>query len=527
MSRLRIGLLSLFVILSFLSFFNTFTRSFSINADKASQLEATKSFSQGLGLTVESVDLHDLAKSKRKPLIGWPPGYSLLLLALTPVTTDFIVATNLLNIFFLLLYLIISYLILRILNIPYECMLLFYAFTIVTNQPILTLTTTDLISFVCFLGLFYLLIHAFKYQTGSWGFFCVIGILGFSAVFVKYNFLGFVFLFPLSFILLGWVQKKKRFIYGGILSGVIMGMFVSGFLIYQKFFTGHYTYLSAYASGGWHFDNLRDFSPFLFELLFARDPFKVFPFELPILIRSLPLLFTIATLLAILLIFIYRLRKVYFERSLNENALTFLFGSAISYMNAGMLFYLSITSPAQDGHWTYVEEFRYYAPACFFFLIFILMGASRQAPALKKMAVVVLVLSVIFGVANKIYKITTYGYAAAFDRNKLSLSSKYDDQVKMLNKVKEIVDKDLNVPVVYGDASSNQRFMSLAGAHTVWEFSDFVKMDSLASSGPVVVLIGTFSDDNADVAKFIDEHKFKEVYTEGDVKLFERDLNLP
>ena len=52
---------------------------FSIQGDKAFQLVAAKNLLDGHGLTFNYVSLNDLSTEKFSPLIGWPPGYSLVL----------------------------------------------------------------------------------------------------------------------------------------------------------------------------------------------------------------------------------------------------------------------------------------------------------------------------------------------------------------------------------------------------------------------------------------------------------------
>jgi hypothetical protein len=50
-----------------------------IGGDKAYQLVATKNFMSGNGFTINQVFASDLSAEQFLPLVGWPPGYPLLL----------------------------------------------------------------------------------------------------------------------------------------------------------------------------------------------------------------------------------------------------------------------------------------------------------------------------------------------------------------------------------------------------------------------------------------------------------------
>jgi len=510
------------ILVAFCSFFNQFTRCFAINSDKAAQLEATANLSSGLGLTIESVDLHDLSKTNREPLIGWPPGYSVLLLAMDVITDNYLLSTHLLNIAFLVFYLVISYLILEILKIEFVGKIFFYLFTIVTTQPILTLTTTDLIAFDIFLLLFYLLLGVFTYKITNPAMFVLIAFLGFTSVFVKYNFLPFVFLFPVFFIALGWFNSDRKQIKFGIISGAIMAMLVFGFLFYQKIATGHYTYLGAYASAKrLYFENFASHSPFIFEFLFVRDPFKILPFNVPVYFAWIPSILTLGGILICVMVSWRALKKSYVSKTISSEKLTIVFGTIVILVNVLMLYYLSLTSPAQDGNWTYVQEFRYYTPACFFILLFILMAYSSKSYRVKNLALMVLICSVSFGVLNKGFKLYTYGVTALMDLKKFDW--RQNDQVKLLDVVTKIVDQNPDKLVVYSDPSSNQRLMALGGAHVISQFGEFTKLDTLSSTVSTIILIA--SNPDQEVQKFLLKNKFQKISKINEVSLYSLNIN--
>lgn len=463
------------VALSFLSFFNRFSRSFSINSDKAAQLEATRNLMAGDGLTIESVDLNDISIVHSKPMIGWPPGYSLLLIALSPFTSDLVTATNVLNVLFLFSYLIISYHLLRKLSIPTSGIVVFYVFTILTMQPILQMTTTDIISFDLFLLLVYLMLAACQNEARGWGYFVVLGLLGFLAAIVKYNMIAFVFFVPAVLVSLGLFSKNKNMFRGGMISGFTMGVTTIGFLVFQKYYTGHYTYLSAYASGGGlHVDNLYRHSPFYFEFLYARDPFKLLPANISKHIADVPTLFTALMLAAVGFMTIAGLWSILRQRTLDIRKLTIAFGGLITIVNVAMLYYLSLTSPQQVNGWTYVEEFRYYGPACFLFLIFCIVGSFEKRTWIRIPVMLVLASSLVFGIANRVYKIKIYGWSSLFDLSKLDLTSADSPEIMILRNVRDVVISNPLTNVVYTDYTSNQRLMTLSGAHVLWDFNTFI-----------------------------------------------------
>ncbi|GAB1445677.1 hypothetical protein MASR2M41_13920 [Flammeovirgaceae bacterium] len=119
---------------------------------------------------------------------------------------------------------------------------------------------------------------------------------------------------------------------------------------------------------------------------------------------------------------------------------------------------------------------------------------------------------------NKGVKLYTYGVTALIDLKKLDW--RQNDQVKLLNAVTQIVNQNPNKWVVYGDSSSNQRLMALSGAHVIWGFDAFTKLDRLYSSVPTIVLIGVASDPGHNIQNFLQKNKFKKISKIKEVSLY-------
>lgn len=73
--------------------------------DKSCHVAGAVNLLNGHGLQPGSTDLTDLARVNYEPLVGWPPGYSLLLAPLIALSGNVLVAISIVDVGFVVLFL--------------------------------------------------------------------------------------------------------------------------------------------------------------------------------------------------------------------------------------------------------------------------------------------------------------------------------------------------------------------------------------------------------------------------------------
>ncbi len=347
---------------------------FSLAGDKSSQLLAAKNLLEGHGLTINQVFLNDLSFEIYNPLVGWPPGYSVVLTPLLWIfNNDYKTAALVFDIvcvfpFFYYLIRLVNYL-----NLQKWLKNLFILFAGFFFYPVGPDTSTDLISLTCILAGFYYLLLLMQGHTKP---LLLVILISFSlslAGFFRYIYVPVAFCFPLLLGLAGILNSKKQWIRSSFQIGFILGVLLVSLLIFQHYYTGAAFYVNTRETGFFP-ENLSKMYPVVpasfFDVERGLSFFSNFSGLSYIKMGKLLGYINYALLIFILVYSICCLWKNKFQLKKDVDYFSFT-GIGISLAICFFLFYLSArNSPFLSAYspiWTYIQEFRYFA----FFVLFI------------------------------------------------------------------------------------------------------------------------------------------------------------
>src|SRR5438105_2365269 len=134
-----------------------------LDADKLFQAIAAKHQVEGHGITIKQVHVSNLSKANYEPLIGWPPGYTLIVSLIYPIVNNLDVSCFIIDIFSIVFFFVALRLLLKQLQFPaylINLLLLFNGLTI--TDYMLNSTPTDLLSMVFCLYNCYFAIALFR-----------------------------------------------------------------------------------------------------------------------------------------------------------------------------------------------------------------------------------------------------------------------------------------------------------------------------------------------------------------------------
>jgi hypothetical protein len=345
---------------------------FDISGDRSFQLVAAKSFVEGHGFAIPQVLPDNPTHQIYRPLVGWPPGYSLFISPLYFLCNkNIIAAAFFFEILCAVLFIIVLRKILLLLNTP---LWLVNIHTILTGFFIYDFTkrsTSDFSSLTFFLlAIYFLLVFIKRTKRPPFGIF--IGLLLFLCAVMRYMYAPIVL--PAAFYLLwtGYSERIKILITGGCYCVLTLFFLLACLYFYQYNFTGSAVYITP-SEKGFYPSNLLHiapvlFSPFLNIEVLAIALNSLFGFGYG---RQIELIGYIHLLpFAVLLIgcVVYLLRRIKNNRSLTGHYL--YLGLLCSVSTVFLLLFLSVrNAPILNlGYpWTFVEDARYYA----FLIVFI------------------------------------------------------------------------------------------------------------------------------------------------------------
>jgi hypothetical protein len=343
---------------------------FDIMGDKSFQLLAAKNLLAGNGLTINQVFADNIMIVRYTPLVGWPPGYSLLLAPLLSIFKNNVLFAALC--FDLICVIPFFYYLSRLLSlVAIETWLknLFILGAGFFFYPFASYYCTDFAAIVCLLAGFYYTVNFIVYSKKLYYILYIVLAL-FLSVLLRYLYLPVIFSIPAGMIAIGIINGKKKWIEGAIVMAVLLAVSVFFLLLFQKVQTGDAVYIIP-TQKGFYFHHFFRASPFIpgsfFDLqivttFLSNITGKSYRAITPFLIAAgyLSLFF----LLALSVQWLRRI-KAHFKKELTVPVFTFI-GICVSCTTILALFYLSfrndsVKQPGYDGSWTFVEEFRYYA----------------------------------------------------------------------------------------------------------------------------------------------------------------------
>lgn len=467
------------------------------NGDRAYQVVATHSLLTGHGLTIPQVSAQNLLEVQYRPLVGWPPGFSLLLAAVARVFhNDYRTAALLLDLFFVGLFVLSSRRIMRGLGLSatqlnlYTLLLGFYLYDFAAAS------TTDIYTLALFLSAVGLTLSLAR-RPGSVARYVLLGLLLFLNPFVRYMYAPLVLVPPLFLLQRGLSLKDRRTIRGSLVSLSVLLVLLAGLFVFQRQYTGAATYVIPSVTGFFP-ENLLRTDAFLltgfvdlmvicirFQNWFGWDYVSQVD-----VIRWLHLL-PYAAFLAGTGYFLWTRRRL---RGTARQLYLYL-ALACSLALIGLLSALSLRNAAIRSAtyplWTFVEEPRYFAYVVVFvqqfaFLYFFVRRHKRASAAFRagRLVVAALLLAGSLHGLSYVSKLVTGGTPLTLHTRSRAL----EKQVFSLLQAQAAESGKDRVIVLSNDASY-ANLAGLEGYKGLYDITVLRQPDSLRAPAPVTLVV--------------------------------------
>lgn len=432
MNRTRLVIFALVFIASLVSRTWLTLRHMDLGSDKCYQLIAAKNLKEGHGYSICVQDADDLSQTLYGPLSGWPPGYSVMIIAAYQLTGDYMQAAVALDVFSVI--------------VLYAALLLFFTwwgkrlnywlgigllvFLGISSAPFYMLFSTD------FLALSFYVLASVVFvrwlETGMRNH-VLFGVFVLSAVFppfFRFGFYPLLFVFPFCLMVMRFVTKEKRYFTFSMLTGVLFVAFIVWYSYFQIRLNGQATLMSGERHGdtafSLHFSNLRMFTPFVFNS-YIDDVFIANRLGgvLAVLYNVARIVFTLAIMW---FVFAITFKKT---RDRNSDFINILTACTI-IVNVLFLVALSLKynmDSNADGswQWTYVREYRYYSPSYFMIFLFGVYNYQTFSGNLKRILGILILPLVIIGIAYSIFNLAKGSKMGTYEYNNRPFLTKMDE----------------------------------------------------------------------------------------------------
>lgn len=219
---------------------------YNIRVDASYQVMATEHFVNGHGISLASVNPANLSEVIYKPLLNWPPGYSLLLCPFyllyggnyiaAGITLDIMMAIALIFACRAILQRLGCSLAMQNLCTLINGFFIYYFYFIASSDAIA-------ISFFSLILFFTVKLLQQNGKDNSSLFWII--ALSFMVALIKYLFIPVVFVIPLYLLVAGHLSKQRSIRKAGLLSFGILLVLNAGFLLYQIGISGQAGYISS------------------------------------------------------------------------------------------------------------------------------------------------------------------------------------------------------------------------------------------------------------------------------------------
>lgn len=393
-TTVRIILLAAIIIraIQIVYFFNT-------RNDMTFQILAAQNLYDGDGLTISKVSESDLGKIMCRPLIEWPPGFSLIFIPFYFVCgEDYLLAAISLSIVFSSILIYSTYTLLRALNAPDFYISLWLIFTSFHLYYFYLKPCTDAVAISCLMLSTSLVFCSIKEKSAPTSRTLFIALLLLLSASVKYMYVPLIFAFPLLYFYVGFKEKEKSPMNQGLILFITISFSLFLFIMVQQYNTGTVGYIKE-ETRGLFFDNLRAFHPF-FLTSFVK-PESIFIFfrgnlnlnNLYILFKCLQIIFLLAIVGAIIK---YKKPFFYFPPLQYLPTLFFFITIILSGLLFSLSFFVGPEAVDNNQHWTYVEEPRYFGLIQVLTQLLFLILTSKQIFTGHKWFKVVKIIGLIF-----------------------------------------------------------------------------------------------------------------------------------
>lgn len=336
---------------------------YNIRVDASYQVLATENFVNGHGITIGSVNPHNLSEIIYRPLTNWPPGYTLLL---SPfyllLNRNYIAAGLALDIVMAVALIIICRQILRLLSVP---LYLVNLCTIVNGFFIYYfyfIASSDGVAIPVFLFAIFSALKLLRKQGEPLLNALLMLLFLLLAGLLKYLFMPVVFVLPLYLAAMGFINNDKTLKRTGIGSFFLLLIFTVGFLFHQISISGNAAHISSPGRGIFP-QHLLDTYPFVTASFMKPDTIEgLMPGNTTALYASWQIL-NLLLVIFLLYSFIYFIAK----RGLRHLSIAAHFFHLSFFLSAIVFHVLAILSLQVQKEeilsgwfWTYLEEARYY-----------------------------------------------------------------------------------------------------------------------------------------------------------------------
>ena len=455
------------------------------NPDKLEQLGGALSLLAGNGYTIIRADTNDLARTISDPILGWPPGYSIIAATLTPLTGSIWWAAFLIDVLSTCIFFGSWYVILRGLRhlIPEKAVWIIWAFWGLVYSPLdLADTSSDQLSLAFFsacIALGMISVAQFSLWRVS-----TVALCAGGAAFLKFNYWPLLAVPPVCFGVLG--LKNRRYWLGALVCSA--PLLIAG-VLYPEIRMKYTEYLGD-PIYGYYWKNLSWILPFptlafrLHLLVPAMTNEPLWDGITAVLLWSTSIIGFAALIQTSLYLFL--LFKE--EKIRNRIELFFFLNAALTTLLVlSTLIYRSVREPVQmapwkaEGIWTYVLEFRYYAPVSALLIVIVVIIALGRFSSidgkriLQGFCIVLLLSSALF---NLFLDRSTHTY----HRGYMQVVTGWLGLLRLVPAINS------RMPIIYVDSrESSLRQARLVGAKPL-AISD-IPSTGLKTQGPVLILV--------------------------------------
>ncbi|HSF45296.1 MAG TPA: hypothetical protein VLA58_04775, partial [Chitinophagaceae bacterium] len=347
---------------------------FDISGDKIYQIAAATSINKGNGYTVPSVDPNNLDQVLDKPMILWPPLYSVILAPIATITENPAIASFILdiavNVFFLLLIIQIC----DILGFPFWLKILTLLFKATEiNEVVVASTPTDYLALDLWLAaILAAVIYLKRGGTIAAIFFIILNAL---APWLRYASIPVVIVLPAVVIISGLWRKDRGVVRVGLVAGIIAIASTGVLLFYNDVRSGAFFFVLETTSG-FYPENLL-YTPAIFWTSIFNTSFVLTQASIHsgIYYGTLNDTLKLTSFLALIILAIYVIKRTNWKTFRQAPNHFFFLATSLSLATIGSLAWLGITRSRNylvDRYWTYIEDHRYMliiTTTIFFFLL--------------------------------------------------------------------------------------------------------------------------------------------------------------
>src|SRR4030081_3234705 len=177
---------------------------FNYNDDRFLQLVATKNFIHGHGITLNRVFFENFSREFYIPLLGWPPGYTILLSPIALLTNgNVVLAAIIFDLVTVLIFILYSRKILVLLGLPERIVNLFTLVSGFFLYEFCLNPTTDLSALAFFICAIYMCLNFLKNDKKNSGYAVQIAVVNFLCPFLRYMFIPVSLIIPLYLLFIG------------------------------------------------------------------------------------------------------------------------------------------------------------------------------------------------------------------------------------------------------------------------------------------------------------------------------------